>query len=142
MGLVARLCVLLLAFICSTLICCLLDTFDVHLTRSLTSLHILDFNPYLPHTDSLLFTYEELLSLLRARLSQSAANSGLSLAKPELRVITSRSHPAAARNAPANQHNMVPLDALRIASERDIEQFAETWSEEVRHGAASDSDEE
>lgn len=128
------------------LILCEIDIFDVHLTRSLTSMHILDFNPYLARTDPLLFTYDELFNLLRTRL---VATSGFSASaspagdtRPELRVITSRAHPAANRNVPAHQHNMVPLDALRISSGRDIEQFAEAWREEVRAGAASDSDED
>ncbi|KAG8907289.1 hypothetical protein FRC01_007737, partial [Tulasnella sp. 417] len=78
--------------------------FDILLTRSLESAHIIDFNPYAPRTDALLFTYEELHMLS----SSSPANL------PELRVITSRSHPMASRNAPANQHNMIPREALEL----------------------------
>jgi hypothetical protein len=112
----------------------------VHLTRALASLHLLDFNPYLPRTDPLLFTYDDLHALLLRRIHSTTPDF-----LPEFRVIPSRAHPAAARNAPANQHNMVPLDALTIASGRDIEQFAEAWREEVRKGAGGggeSSDEE
>ena len=118
----------------------ILDTFDVYLTRTLTSLHIIDFNPYLPRTDPLLFTYEELLALLLARTTSLSISDTLDVdARPELRVITSRTHPAANRNAPAHQHNMVPIEALQISSGRDIEQFADAWREEVRAGMAGDA---
>ncbi|KAI0035191.1 cytoplasmic protein [Vararia minispora EC-137] len=109
-------------------------TFDVLLTRDLTRFHVLDFNPYAARTDSLLFTYEELYAL-------RAAGDG----KPVLRVVDSRAHPAATRNAPANQHNMVPIEALSLSSGRGIEDFSKAWEEEVRKGMqesdrGSDSD--
>nr|GAT60350.1 predicted protein [Mycena chlorophos] len=86
--------------------------FDFLLTRDLSRGHILDFNPYAPRTDSLLFEYDELHRL-------------------ELRVIDSRAHPAATSNAPAHQHNMVPFEALSLSSGRDIEDFAEVWKDEI-----------
>ncbi|KAI0821995.1 D123-domain-containing protein [Trametes gibbosa] len=98
-------------------------TFDFLLTRDLSRGHIVDFNPYLPRTDPLLFTYEELHDLLLAR-------SGAS--EPELRVVDSPAHPAAARNAPVHQHNMVPIEALAMSSGRGVSEFAEAWQEEIR----------
>ncbi|RDB17939.1 hypothetical protein Hypma_000901 [Hypsizygus marmoreus] len=105
-------------------------TFDLLLTRDLSRGHILDFNPYAPRTDPLLFTYEELAELLDARLvpKDESTDHGL----PEFRVIDSRSHPAATSNAPAYQHNMVPFEALSISSGRHIEEFADMWKEEIR----------
>ncbi|EPQ54533.1 D123-domain-containing protein, partial [Gloeophyllum trabeum ATCC 11539] len=94
--------------------------FDILLTRDLSRAHIVDFNPYAPRTDPLLFTYEDLQRLTRT--------SGA----PELRVIDSRSHPAATRNAPAHQHNMMPLEALQMSSGLDIEAFASKWHEEIK----------
>jgi hypothetical protein len=47
-------------------------------------------------------------------------------------VIDSRTHPAATRNSPANQHNMIPFEALTLSNGRDIEQFSELWQEEIR----------
>ncbi|KAJ7069833.1 D123-domain-containing protein [Mycena amicta] len=94
--------------------------FDLLLTRDLARGHILDFNPYAPRTDSLLFTYDELHALNRHAPA------------PELRVIDSRAHPAATSNAPAHQHNMVPFEALSLSSGRDIEEFADVWREENR----------
>ncbi|KAJ7644088.1 D123-domain-containing protein [Roridomyces roridus] len=95
-------------------------TFDFLLTRDLSRGHILDFNPYLPKTDSLLFTYDDLHSL-----------TGEQQAGPELRVIDSRSHPAATSNAPANQHNMIPFEALSLGSGSNIQEFAEKLKGEI-----------
>ncbi|KAF5369258.1 hypothetical protein D9758_002637 [Tetrapyrgos nigripes] len=98
--------------------------FDILLTRDLSRAHVVDFNPYSPRTDTLLFTYEELLDLIKDRTETSTQS-------PELRVIDSRSHPAANSNAPANQHNMVPFEALSLSSGRDIEEFADLWEKEI-----------
>jgi len=58
-----------------------------------------------------------------------------------LRVIDSPAHPAAVRNAPQHQHNMVPLEALTLSEGRSMEEFAATWMDQVRRGAV-DSDED
>ncbi|KAF8208896.1 cytoplasmic protein [Mycena galopus ATCC 62051] len=93
-------------------------TFDLLLTRDLSRGHILDFNPYAPRTDPLLFSYDELHALAFT-------------SPPELRVIDSRAHPAATSSAPANQHNMIPFEALSLSNGRDIEEFAEAWKEGI-----------
>ncbi|KAI0714016.1 D123-domain-containing protein [Cerioporus squamosus] len=105
--------------------------FDFLLTRDLSRGHIVDFNPYHPRTDPLLFTYDELHTLLLARPE-----------RPELRVVDSPSHPAAARNAPAHQHNMVPIEALTMSSGRDVMDFASVWRDEIRKSMAEDGGEE
>lgn len=102
-----------------------LDIFDFLLTRDLSRGHILDFNPYAPRTDPLLFTYEELTDI--------TSQEGL----PDFRVIDSRAHPAATSNAPAYQHNMVPFEALSLSSGKDIEQFADLWKDEVHKSLAA-----
>lgn len=99
------------------------DTFDILLTRDLSRGHIIDFNPYVPNTDPLLFTYEDLLVLLTQNRSWT----------PQLKVIDSRTHPAATRNAPAHQHNMIPFEALSLSSGRDIEAFSGLLQEEIKH---------
>ena len=107
------------------------DVFDFLLTRDLTSGHIIDFNPYAPKTDPQLFTYEELLSLLdQAHVSPTFV--------PELRVVDSPGHPAATRNAPAHQHNMVPIEALMLSSGRTAEDFADVWQQELRRSTDVD----
>jgi len=109
-------------------------TFDVLLTRDLSRFHIVDFNPYAPRTDALLFTYVELAALFSAALSSPI---------PVLRVVDSRGHPTAMRNAPEHQHNMVPLEALRLSEGRNVEEFAAEWMDQVRRGAViDDSDDE
>jgi len=95
--------------------------FDILLTRDLSGAHIIDFNPYAPRTDPLLFTYEDLFTLLTRNRSST----------PQLKVIDSRTHPAVTRNAPMNQHNMIPFEALNLSSGRDIEQFSDLWQEEI-----------
>ena len=109
------------------------------LTRDLTRFHIIDFNPYAPRTDSLLFTYEELATLFAA--AATATTSSLPAPAPMLRVIDSPAHPAANRNAPHHQHNMVPLEALTLSEGRNMEEFATAWMEQVRRGAV-ESDED
>ena len=101
------------------------DTFDLLLTRDLTRAHILDFNPYAPRTDPLLFTYHDLFNLLSTRYIRDNK-------RPELRVIDSRTHPATISNAPAHQHNMVPFEALSMSSGKDIEEFADLWRDNIR----------
>lgn len=113
----------------------LLDVFDFLLTRDLSRGHIIDFNPYAPRTDPLLFTYEDLHDLLLARGDDYSPTT-------ELRVVDSPSHPAATRNAPAHQHNMVPLEALTISSGRNMEDFAGALQEEIRKSMQDDSDED
>ncbi|KAI0304511.1 cytoplasmic protein [Multifurca ochricompacta] len=103
-------------------------TFDVLLTRDLTRFHIIDFNPYAPRTDALLFTYNELAAFPTAT-------------PPTLRVIDSHAHPAVTRNAPEHQHNMVPLEALALSQGRNVEEFAAAWADHVRRGTAESDDE-
>ncbi|VDC02368.1 unnamed protein product [Peniophora sp. CBMAI 1063] len=100
---------------------------DILLTRDLARFHILDFAPYAPRTDALLFTYDDLHALhLRAE------------ALPELRVVDKDAKPAA---TPANVHNMVPLEALSLSAGRGIDDFQKVWAEQVRKGMQdSDSD--
>ncbi|KAG2358320.1 D123-domain-containing protein [Suillus spraguei] len=95
--------------------------FDVLITRDLSRGHVLDFNPYAPRTDPLLFTYEELSAVFKQDLNT-----------PELRIIDSPLHPVASRNAPAHQHNMLPIEALALSSGRDINDFSDLWRNEIQ----------
>jgi len=108
-------------------------SFDILLTRDLARMHILDFNPYAPRTDSLLFTYEELNILSLSTPSDTEL--------PQLRVIDSRTHPLATSNAPEHQHNMVPFEALSLSSGRNVVDFANVLGEKVLQ-SAKDSDDE
>jgi len=75
-------------------------------------------------TDPLLFMYEELSDLCDEIAGQNHS--------PILRTIGSPSHPAARKNAPAHQHNMIPFDAIRISHGRDIDEFADLWKESLK----------
>ncbi|KAF8480698.1 D123-domain-containing protein [Gautieria morchelliformis] len=113
--------------------------FDIHMTRDLSSAHILDFNPYHPKTDALLFTYDELLQLLMSASTSAAASTPDEPSfTPVLRTITSASHPAAARNAPSNQHNAVPFEALQMSAGNDIGTFSAMWQEELQKSMYED----
>lgn len=118
------------------------DVFDLLLTRDLSRGHILDFNPYALRTDPLLFSYEELRALfIRAtREHQPSDTSTGSLELPELRVVDSPMHPAAARNTATHQHNMVPIEALSLGEGKSITEFSEIWRDEVKR-AMQDEDE-
>lgn len=98
--------------------------FDILLTRDLKRAHLVDFNPFVAKTDALLFSYEDLHS--------SFATSQKNTFSPELRIIDSPSHPYANINAPKNQHNMVPLDALALSSGRTAEDLASALAEAVQ----------
>ncbi|KAG8906631.1 hypothetical protein FRB99_006419 [Tulasnella sp. 403] len=98
--------------------------FDILLSKALTSAHVLDFNPYAPRTDSILFTYEELRDLVQQPDCV-----------PVLKVIDSRHHPLAARNAPAHQHNMMPREALELSQGQSMQDFQDLWLDQVRRAA-------
>lgn len=102
-------------------------TFDVLLTRDLKKCHIVDFNPYAPNTDPLLFTYDELLTLLEGTLHGESSRT-----LPVFKVIDSPAHPAVVSNAPIHQHNMVPFEALSLSNGKNIEEFAEAWKDEIQ----------
>ena len=111
------------------------------LTRDLTRFHIIDFNPYAPRTDALLFTYDELATLFAAATASSAPPSS-SAELPTLRVVDSPAHPAAAHNAPQHQHNMVPLEALTLSEGRSVEEFAAAWMDHVKRGTIESNDDD
>jgi len=58
---------------------------------------------------------------------------------PAMRVIDSSHHPAALRNVPVHQHNMVPIEALSLSEGHNIVEFGKVWQDEVRR-AMQDED--
>lgn len=102
-------------------------TFDFILTRDLKSGHIVDFNPFVEKTDSLLFTYPELLEIF---------NHSKSI--PVFKTIDSASHNFAAQQAPKNQHNMVPLEMLTLSEGRSVAEFTEKLHNEIRQSVNGD----
>ncbi|CAE6481403.1 unnamed protein product [Rhizoctonia solani] len=129
---------------------------DLLLTRDLSRAHIVDFNPYAPRTDPLLFEWSELAEL-HARAEELGIESGIdslhleertqtdptdnqaiSGTTPLLRIVTSPNQSA----RPMYSHNMIPADALsdnamRFAAEIAVEMAQrerEAQETEVRRG--------
>ena len=75
---------------------------DVLLTRDLARFHIINFSPYVPRTDPLLSTYDELATLFAAGTTSTSALAPA----PALRVIDSRAHPAATWNSPETKERV------------------------------------
>lgn len=115
-----------------------LDVFDILLTRDFTRAHIIDFNPYAPRTDPLLFTYEELKDIYSAALLSSSPASDI----PEFRVISSRAHPSATRSTPQHAHNMMPREALELSAGKSIYDFQESWADQLRQAMEDKSSDE
>ena len=116
------------------------DTFDIVLTRDLQRANLIDFNPFAPRTDPLLFTYPDLRDIYASAIHPHASSPGATShdTLPVFRVIQSRLHPRAARNAPQNSHNMVPREALEMSAGRNILDFQGTWTEELEKAMADD----
>ncbi|OXG26247.1 cytoplasmic protein [Cryptococcus neoformans Bt120] len=106
--------------------------FDLYLSPNFDSATIIDFQPYRESTDSLLFTYEELLAILQA--SMSLSDSELRPRLPLFKIIDSQAHPAVTRNAPTYQSNMMPLEMIEFSEGRNMAEFKEAWDEAVRMG--------
>lgn len=102
--------------------------FDILFTRDLSRAHVVDINPYAPRTDTLLFSYEE-LEELRVRNQSSPDPTTI----PELRTITSHGEVA---SAPANQHNMVPMEALSLGADQD------TWEDAIQEAVRNQKTED
>ncbi|KAG6333356.1 hypothetical protein ID866_5732 [Astraeus odoratus] len=114
--------------------------FDLLLTRDLSQGHVLDFNPYAARTDPLLFTYEDLHELYsKAGRQDSCEHLTMGASLPELRIVDSLQHPAASRNAPAHEHNRIPVEALSLSEGRNIAEFGEIWHDEVKRAMQEDS---
>ncbi|KAF5389312.1 hypothetical protein D9757_003494 [Collybiopsis confluens] len=114
--------------------------FDILLTRDLSRAHIIDFNPYASRTDPLLFSFEELQRVLEEHAHSSLPE--LAEEPPSFRTIDSPSHPAASCQVPANQHNMIPFEALSLSNGRDIEEFKTVWQESIMESMRQQQEEE
>ncbi|QRW00414.1 cell division cycle protein [Ceratobasidium sp. AG-Ba] len=116
---------------------------DLLLTRDLSRAHIVDFNPYAPRTDSLLFEWSELaelheqalsseerLGLQSLSLEESAADEQLvsEATLPPLRIVTSPNQ----ATRPAYSHNMVPAEALSDNAMQFAAQMAVEMAQRAR----------
>lgn len=103
---------------------------------------MIDFNPYGPRTDPLLFSYPELHDLfLLASAPSSASSTGATstttteTAQPELRVVTPSTNPAAQSAVPRYAHNRYPKDVVDMSEGQSIAEFAKQWMNEVGDAA-------
>jgi hypothetical protein len=108
-------------------------TFDAYLTRGMEKVFLVDVGPYLPRTDALLWSWDE----VEAKAEQLHESSGTSDELPELRILTDRTQ--ANQAAPTHAHNMVPRDLLERSEGKGIADFAREWEESLK-AAAVDSD--
>lgn len=96
----------------------LADTFDVYFTRDYSKIFLLDFNPFAPQTDSLLFSWSDLLSPPDDLL---------------FRVIASPTE--AAQCMPRFSHNRYPKDVVSLSDGKSVAEFAKDWQEELKEAA-------
>ncbi|KAG9128490.1 hypothetical protein FRC07_009714 [Ceratobasidium sp. 392] len=116
---------------------------DLLLTRDLSRAHVVDFNPYAPRTDPLLFEWSELAELHEQAeasdahaglqslsLEEQTANRQLSinLELPPLRIVTSPNQ----ATRPAYGHNMVPAEALSDNAMQFAAQMAVEMAQRAR----------
>lgn len=104
----------------------------------------MDFNPYRPSTDPLLFTYPDLFDILNTALQPlppSIAEAGDAKADrprlPILRIIDSRSHPEVNRAAPSYGTNMMPVEMVEMSQGRSLHEFTAAWQEALAQGMES-----
>ncbi|KAG8712994.1 hypothetical protein FRC09_019233 [Ceratobasidium sp. 395] len=116
---------------------------DLLLTRDLSRAHVVDFNPYAPRTDPILFEWSELADLheraqasnTRLRLESLSLEgptvNGQSLSDvelPPLRIVTSPNQ----ATRPAYSHNMVPAEALSDNAMQFAAQMAVEMAQRAR----------
>lgn len=90
-----------------------LVVFDVYVTRDESRVFLIDFNPFAPTTDPLLFFWEELIP-------------GIPLI-PFFRVIASEIQ--ASQAMPAFSHNRYPQEVVGMSDGASIAEFAQKWRE-------------
>lgn len=109
--------------------------FDVYILQNRQTVKLVDFNPFCPTTDGLMYEWAELYSL-----SPDDNNA-------EMRVITSQVEAnMRARCAPSFSSNMVPKDVVDLSSGQTIAQFAESFHRamagQAQEDDSSDEDED
>ncbi|GAA5950528.1 hypothetical protein JCM3765_000519 [Sporobolomyces pararoseus] len=106
-------------------------TLDVYLTRDQSRTFIIDFNPYSPSTDSLLFSYSELASLSSPVSSSSSTATTL----PILKVVGSEGSAGA---LPRYSHNRYPKDVVELSEGQSVAEFAKVWGEKLKDATLGD----
>ncbi|PWN50747.1 D123-domain-containing protein [Violaceomyces palustris] len=98
--------------------------FDAYLTRDRSKVFLVDINPFLPRTDTILWGWQELEDLAVREDSASL---------PPLRLIESNAQ--ATQSFPTYSSNMVPKDVIDVSNGQGIAEFAKNWAQEVSKAA-------
>ncbi|KAJ3148358.1 hypothetical protein HDU86_007467 [Geranomyces michiganensis] len=94
--------------------------FDVYINQRNRKVWLLDFNPYSPETDSLLFSWPDIL----------ATATTPSSSHPEFRVLQSQAEAVGSAH-PAYATNRLPRDAIDLSTGETIDSFAERFRRNV-----------
>ncbi|CAG8565331.1 5826_t:CDS:2 [Funneliformis caledonium] len=89
--------------------------FDVYVTRNRERVWLIDFNPYGPMTDSLMYTWEEILT---------------ATGPPSFRLITSQTESSQSRSQPFAV-NRYPREIFDLSQGQSIAEFAEQFQREL-----------
>lgn len=106
---------------------------DAYLTRDQSRVLIVDINPYLSRTDSLLWSWSE----IDEEVERTTENGSDLNPLPMLRLVTSRAQTT--QSFPTYAHNMVPSDVMDIAQGCDIAQFAQDFNSSLAEAALDNS---
>jgi len=98
---------------------CSIDTFDVYFTRDYVKIFLIDFNPFAPQTDSLLFDWAEIL-----QISPNTPHL------PLFRIIENETQ--AAQSLPRYSHNRYPRDVVGLSEGQTVASFAKEFQEQVK----------
>ncbi|GAA6062768.1 hypothetical protein JCM10212_006881 [Sporobolomyces blumeae] len=114
---------------------------DVYLTRDQSRTFIVDFNPFSPSTDSLLFDYSELASFLSrstSRASSSPDDAAPHEVPPILRVVQTEMTGA----MPRYSHNRYPKDVVELSDAQSVAEFAKAWGDKLAGATVDDDDDD
>ncbi|POY75119.1 hypothetical protein BMF94_1749 [Rhodotorula taiwanensis] len=118
---------------------------DVYVTRDRSRVFVIDFNPFSPRTDPLLFSYPELHELFLAASTPSSSfdppspaptsQPARSPALPTIRVVSPTMDPSAGSAVPRYAHNRYPKDVVDMSEGQSIAEFAKEWMSKVGDAA-------
>lgn len=111
-------------------------TFDVYIPqpRERAKVWLIDFNPWAPRTDPLLFSWMELLSM--------AGREGLAVSEPTFRLV-GRDDPEASFNTPQYSAHKLPRDVVDASlNQGGLGEFMGQWKDLLDHEIQQDSQDE
>lgn len=110
--------------------------FDVYLTRHLDTCFLMDLNPWLDRTDTLLWTGDELEHVAPSVGDHGSASGRL----VPLRVLASQAE--ASQALPTYSAHMVPADVVELSHGQNVAEFAQQWTSHVQNAMQPSSEDE